>query len=1334
MIQEYCFKNPINILRSTALKWGVLLFLVGYLSGITSAAIPNQNLLNYSNFESENGSAPLGWDLLWTAGTYIKTGTEGNDTYAGTHAVYLSSTGPEGRWQSQYLIPVTAGQRIDFSGYVRLVGSGTASTTRAFIRCDFYNASAQYVSVSTDAGIVGTDTTYLNTWRKVGFSAKVPKDVAYVKAMVILTGAGSAYFDELCLKSGDVVNGVVNPELEEENAAGTAPTGWTPDTVNGGTLVYVKSSAQGYAQSSTHSLAIIKPTSSISRWLGSDVTAVTGHTFRYTAYVYAWNLDSDDKAMIRCDFKDSKGAYVSSTIDAGVQVNTTWKKLEYTFTVPSGVAYVQPQVIFSYGANASASASAGAYFDDITLVDRTNEIAFENGLYSADDKGVLEHYYYGIRDQSNYAMKFSYDATDTNTSSYWTVGNGISPGVVPAWFDALKFDIYLSSNTNSNLAIYFTDSYGSRWYFHNKALSNYTANQWQTVTIPRSSIVANGSPSDWNSILYVTVEVNSSVTSGTNNAKAVFYLDNFCLTGGSGSRVTRLFNCYEDGVVAESTWNRAAQVAVPDKAVLFPMDSITLLSTAYRDTPAKLKADFGVTDFIVPLTGFSRKLQDVVADQAAQGIATTYYEQPSANYLKCLAQNQGWDKTAAGTDMNTFSLLEKPEYSVHVYSHGADAIYNACQARNANILKAGLSTWSVIDYVLPWEGTSAWGYSQTMIDVYRKDLLGTDTGKIEIRDNTFAAMNGAMTFPKYFKYYHGFDLLPSHVGLTSWSNYNPPTTTATNAQKQVFQFLKSYEWLKLMDRAGRDSRTAGGQPLSVVLNPEDPTGSTDYLFMAKSYGVGNLFMELFQSPLGFLEGAYHSMPYLRSHATRAGNSISTIFETGEGGHKAPYWDWAVTYAATYASTGNSTARNMQNDFVGESSYATMSNSANTYQNSRYLDSKNKAKAFTLARSEGLELPAQENIGWFCVASRGLSQMTAGSLFFDLNQFYSLGYSISKCGYTFQQRDSCDLENVLNSNTRVLAYNPAFPRTGDLALIKNWLVNNNSTTLNRWLVTHTFVPTRNANQFWSFNNTDSLGNSTDYTNLGISGITRLNNTGFKVQSSGSDAAWYNYFSDLSSKTYTPKLTSVTGATGAGLRTLVNTNQGPLVVETTVGANKVIFLNFSSKDPENADVLELNMRVMKALATLSAGAYVECEKDTNALVQIFEIGTAPASGSNVQGKVCVVWDRPALKGWTAASGKLTQTGSNVYATSGKTHTVKIPIGSDPGGNLSWWCYDFFNDDGSANPAALTAVTPVNGQVTVTLSNATVGIYYLGPNTTGMQNTLNAARAARKTLGAY
>jgi len=598
----------------------------------------------------------------------------------------------------------------------------------------------------------------------------------------------------------------------------------------------------------------------------------------------------------------------------------------------------------------------------------------------------------------------------------------------------------------------------------------------------------------------------------------------------------------------------------------------------------------------------------------------------------------------------------------------------------------------VVDYVFPWWDT-LWGYSRAMVDAYRRDLAGADQG-LHLRDGETETV---AHFPDYFRAYNGFYPEPGDLGLKGWDEYEPPQPAeegdVANRRRVVFMYLRSYEWLKLPDEIGRYCQDKGGQGLWIVPNPEDTHGSSDYVWMVRSAGVGNILPEWF-GPIGWAaEAFYSSGPYLREQATRGGTRLSIIQETGAGGHSAPYLDWRIAYAGVYSLTASGQLDDFDNDFLDEATYDDMSDPArNGYQFRRFRDGVAKAMAFLQARREKARRPGQAKV--LCVATRPPAHASS-SLFFGVGQESSLACGASRAGLVLDTRDSFELERVLPGYD-VVFYSPRAPRVGDLELLRWWLDDRPG----RLLVTHSFIPTRRADGYWNLNRGAGIGEEKAGAVLGLAPISYTEHKRCTVTEAAE--GWREFLSPGEEIELPDPLTRCPGG-----EVLVATDQGPLVSRFGCGRGEVVYLHYTGGAGIRAT--QLDTAVARAIGHARRLPAVS-DAPYGLMVQVFDVAG---------GRVVVVWDGGAMARWDWRY----QPGIEpmAYEAPDVRQTFRLPAK----GPAPYRVYDFLGDRNAE-------ASPQDGVIELRLEGALCGVFYVTEDSAAGRATAAGARHLRRRMG--
>jgi hypothetical protein len=837
---------------------------------------------------------------------------------------------------------------------------------------------------------------------------------------------------------------------------------------------------------------------------------------------------------------------------------------------------------------------------------------------------------------------------------YWSIRCALPRGSRLADYDTFACDLLVEGPATANLGLYLYEPSDNRWVIHGKSLASYPPGAWQHIEVRRTGMSLwklSRNPEDWTAICGLAIEPNNGV--------GVFYLDNLVLKG-PGGKVMPIIDTGDDGLVADPAWHEPVAPLAPAGTVYFPHDASRLEDATLRASAVELQKRFGPIG--VPLSGFGPGLVGVSRQLRAAGIQTLHYASFGGAYRKFLTRRGGWDENLAGRSLNWLpgSLTDWDWQHMLAFAH--PAVTEAQERRIDALLQAGISTWLVVDYTFPWQ-EGPWGYSDAMQNAFRDDLLGRSDG-LHVRGQ---GGEERLPFAGYCQAYLGFEPRPEQFGLARWEDWSAPRPADPDQwrrpRQQLFMLLRSFEWLKLPDRVGRYYRDHGGQPLWIIPNPEDTGGSSDYQFMLRTAGVGNLFPEWF-GPIGWAaEATYASLPGLREVADRSGTRLSIIHETGAGGHAAPYLDWRVAYSGVYAIAASGKLDDFDNDFLDEGPVSVLDQPGkDAYQFRRFREGLSKALAFRQARADGATRPPASIL---CIGERPPAR-ACGSPYFGLNQPHGLSVGLSRAHLLFDLRDSLDLRPEVLDRYPMVAYGAWAPRPGDVAMLRAWL----EAKPGRVLVMHSFQPTRDSTEFWGLTATTALGAKDGATTLGLGRIEA--GAAGRVTITGGPAGWpaAGRQVDLPSPLCRASLAEP----------VMTTLGAPLVSRAAIGGSRLYYLGYTPGDGDG--VQRLDADVLTAIAA-QAGQSALLEADFDTLVQRW---TVPG------GQVICAWDAPTLGRWSWRYEP--GIAPLAYAAPGVARTIRLPL---TGRHV---VYDLWAD----------AARSVEGAVTLKLEGALCGLWYV------------------------
>ncbi len=816
----------------------------------------------------------------------------------------------------------------------------------------------------------------------------------------------------------------------------------------------------------------------------------------------------------------------------------------------------------------------------------------------------------------------------------------------------------------ARLTVFLYESDGDRWLVWSGELAPLRGRGWQRIEVPRGRMqpwLLGDRRLQWERIEGFALELS--------DASATLHVDAVRVRG--AGRTREVFDpTWRDPWPAEAAPRTIPPAPAPG-TTYFP----GLANPRLGDTVEKL-------DRLLDHVGTSAGSAAEAASLARRRVPTVHYSPLATGYQKLLAHRGAFEVGAHGQRFGSLPSLAEAQ---HLFALGHPGAFEAGRRRAEALVRAGIGIWMLVDYVFPHQD-GPFGYAPAMVEAYRRDLLGRDEGLVVQEGGS----RRPLRFQDYFRAYNGFFPEPAGLGLGRWEDFVPPVELRTEdrARWTVFLYLRSYEWVKLADRIGRYYGALGGQGLWVVPNPEDPWGSSDYAFLLRTAGVRGLLPEWFLPAGDMAEATYASLGMLRQEADRSGARLGVLFETGFDGSGLPYWDWRVAFGAAYALSAAARADDFDDDFLHDVPFDVMRDPASGPHFQRFRDGVAKARAFLLVREEGATRPTTEVL---CVSERPPAR-TGGSFFFRLGQPHTFARALSRAHVLFDLRDSLDLEGVLGGY-RVIFYSPLAPRVGDIARLRAWLAGRPG----RVLITHSFVPTRDASGYHGLDDGVSLGSAGGGALLGLGAITP--GAGQRAKIRALAPGWERVLR-IGEELALPTLVRTTGG-----EVVVDSDLGPLVSRVRIGASELLYLHFAPGSEEGAG-LRLMARIAREMA---ARARVQplVAADAEVAVQAFDV---PG------GRSLLLWDGPALARFHQRRGEAPL----AFAAPGIRRDVSVPA-SGGGAQL---VYDFWAE-------TRTRVQPTEGRLRLGLRDAVFGLLYVGADTPQFRATVERAASVRRWL---
>ncbi len=900
------------------------------------------------------------------------------------------------------------------------------------------------------------------------------------------------------------------------------------------------------------------------------------------------------------------------------------------------------------------------------------EVAALNGVTSTGDAGRLDTSTAVVSPLGRNGFSMRIDWLDhPRPPHYWSIRIPIGAEVPIARAQGLELDVYVEeASRDASLAVYLTESDGDRWVALSTPLAELPPKRWHHVSVGRAAMKSwplGDHRLDWSRIDAVVIEPS--------RGRASFFIDALHLAATDGSRSQIWTARWSDPFVGGERGSGANPLPPPG-GLYFP----GLWNGRLGDTAQQLLRLLGGV-------GTSSRLPLESTGIRAAGLRVIHYSPWAEGYEKLVTQQGGWDVNLSGRSSNDVPFGVDALNGVHGLALAHPVVAEIARRRIDALVAAGIGVWMLVDYVFPWSD-GPYGYAPDMVAAYRRDLMRTDEG-LFVRVRTESRR---VDFATYFNDYCGFFPQPEQMGLRGWHEYVPPRTGVPGHGQAwvLFLYLRSYEWLKAVDKAGRYFQGRGGDGIWVVPNPEAPWASSDYVYLLRSAGVMNLFGEWFGRIADSCEALYASGGWLRAEADRRGGRISIMTESGVMGHGPPYWDWRIAFGGIYSLASAIGADDLDADFLDETPFDQMSKPEHGPPFDRFRDAVAKAKAFRLARQDGFRRPRARILA---IADRPPARAEAGSIFYHLDQPHSLARALSRAHLRFDLRDSLDLARVLDEYD-VVVYAPTAPRVGDLALLRRWL----EAKAGRTLVTHSFVPTRAMDEGWGADKGARLGARPQGGLLGLGQISQGEAAEITVDVAATE--WASAFPRGKRIVVPSPLVRATEG-----EVLVGGREGTLVTGARVGRSRVVYLHFP---PATAGADELARRAVSVVASsMGMRPFVVADPDT--AVQLYEAGGVAAVS---------VWDRPTMAKWPF---RYEQGVPRLeLRASGLHRRVELPVTR----RGRWIVYDFFGDE-------QRAVTPGARGVTLDLLDRCASLSYVGPETPATRRVIDRARRVRAWL---
>jgi hypothetical protein len=396
------------------------------------------------------------------------------------------------------------------------------------------------------------------------------------------------------------------------------------------------------------------------------------------------------------------------------------------------------------------------------------------------------------------------------------------------------------------------------------------------------------------------------------------------------------------------------------------------------------------------------------------GIAAVYQQGGAFGLSEIITKNKSWLTSNQGVSRNdtygAFGMVGMTKY----YDMSAPAVRLGFADAFKKIAKAGISEFQVIESYWPYLG-GFWGRGSGELARLKGSLAGIDSGLIW--KDSFS--NQTMHFWDYFRFYNGFIMEPSELGLNDWNQFEPPPITNVSLantdilRKHFFLMmnLTRYEALKFY---GDISTSAATQRvhLGTITNKENYDNSYDILGLSAQENLKIIGHEYFGNPRSYLNESFEHGAVLQKIMASTQTELRGVVETnatGTGGR--PYLDPQIAYASALATWAADRPESVENDWLGWYPRDLKAGN-NPVERERYADFILKGMAFNKIRQSDWKV-ADPGTSFAVIKSRHINDIGApigGLLTMLRKQFWPrISFDFSEARFL---SDSLKIGNVL----------------------------------------------------------------------------------------------------------------------------------------------------------------------------------------------------------------------------------------------------------------------------------------------------------------------------------
>ncbi|MBQ0104988.1 MAG: hypothetical protein KBT47_03005, partial [Armatimonadetes bacterium] len=301
----------------------------------------------------------------------------------------------------------------------------------------------------------------------------------------------------------------------------------------------------------------------------------------------------------------------------------------------------------------------------------------------------------------------------------------------------------------------------------------------------------------------------------------------------------------------------------------------------------------------------------------------------SADIEPSVTENRGHLMSSMGYSRDVTPGTEGMHQGHHEFDWTNQAVKDAFKEAIKRCGQMGIPQFQYIDAVWNCAETNNFGYGETTIENFRRDLKEEDEG---LDFGVYRGKQKKIKFHEFLKKSGGIEIKPEDIGFESWSEYIPcvcgfstdeeykyweeKTGVGFNLKNYfLFIMLKHYEWLKLFNEVGREGMKYGCDVVAMP-NGSNWANANDMTGLFETANCKVLIDETrFYHPDPVIFG-YEELPAWERLAGHFNKELRLICEEGIGGGANIYLHPMFSYIMNYALQSQGHYGSMQTDWIG----------------------------------------------------------------------------------------------------------------------------------------------------------------------------------------------------------------------------------------------------------------------------------------------------------------------------------------------------------------------------------------------------------------------------------